>query len=103
MSAFSPFRSLPPLTVPSVLRRKCFISYFHGDKLWVEDLVSRFVGTNGVFISRVVGLEDHAIQSKKPDYVIDAIRDGYISGSTVNIVLLGSCTHSRRFVDWEIK
>ena len=103
MSAFSPFRPFPHFPIPTITRRKCFISYFHGDKLWAEDLVSRFGGPNGVLISRVIGLEDDAIQSKRPDYVINAIRDGYISGSTVSIVLLGECTHSRRFVDWEIK
>jgi hypothetical protein len=31
------------------------------------------------------------------------IRRTYLGDSTVTIVLLGKCTHSRRYVDWEIK
>lgn len=31
------------------------------------------------------------------------IRNKYLKDSTVTIVLMGSCTHSRRYVDWEIK
>ena len=100
MSAFSPFRSLPPLPIPNIVRRRCFISYFHGDKLWAKDLVTRFGGTNGVFVPRLIGLDGDAIQSTKPNYVINTIREEYISGSTVSIVLLGPCTHSRRFANW---
>ncbi len=85
------------------VRRKVFISYYHGDKLWARDFVTRFGGANGAFIPRVLGLDDDTINSVKPDYVIDTIREQYISGSTVSIVLIGQCTHSRRFVDWEIK
>jgi len=31
------------------------------------------------------------------------IRIKYLKDTTVTIVLIGSCTHSRRYVDWEIK
>jgi hypothetical protein len=31
------------------------------------------------------------------------IRAKYLGDSTVTIVLIGLCTHSRRYVDWEIK
>jgi len=31
------------------------------------------------------------------------IREKYLGDSTVTIVLIGKCTHSRRYVDWEIK
>jgi hypothetical protein len=31
------------------------------------------------------------------------IRELHIEDSTVTIVLIGSCTHSRRYIDWEIK
>lgn len=65
--------------------------------------MNQFGGPNGIIIPRIHGLDGDAIQSSKPEYVINAIRDGYISGSSVSIVLLGPCTHSRRFVDWEIK
>jgi len=103
MSSLSSLSRLPWLRVPQPIRRKCFISYYHGDRVWAEDFVTKFGGPNGVIIPRILGLEGDTIQSSKPDYVIDAIRAGYISGSSVSIVLLGPCTHSRRFVDQEIK
>jgi hypothetical protein len=31
------------------------------------------------------------------------IRRKYLGNASVTIVLIGSCTHSRRYVDWEIK
>lgn len=31
------------------------------------------------------------------------IRENKLQDSTVTIVLVGSCTHSRRYVDWEVK
>ncbi len=43
------------------------------------------------------------INSTDTDYVMKCIRENYLSDSTVTIVLIGSCTHSRRYVDWEIK
>ncbi len=33
---------------------------------------------------------------------MDAIREEYLTDSSVTIVLLGRCTWSRRFVDWEV-
>ena len=46
---------------------------------------------------------NHFIDSNNTDYVMGQIRKKYISDSTVNIVLIGTCTHIRRYVDWEIK
>ena len=103
MSTLRSFRLTAPLPLQQVVRRKCFISYFHGEKSWAQYFVSQFGGPNGVIIPRILGLDDDAIQSSKPDYVIDTIRTEYIAGSSVSIVLIGPCTHSRRFVDWEIK
>ena len=31
------------------------------------------------------------------------IREKYLGDSTVTLCLIGKCTHSRRYVDWEIK
>jgi hypothetical protein len=42
-------------------------------------------------------------QQHKPEYVMRRIREDYLGDSTVTIILIGTCTHSRRFVDWEIK
>lgn len=87
-------------------RRRVFISYFKGDKPWVDKLVNDYgqAGT-GVFIPRVVGVndEDDFVDSDDVDYIMQAIRDRYLQDTSVTIVVIGSCTHSRKFVDWEIK
>lgn len=87
-------------------RRKAFISYFHGDQGWAQHFVNTFGSANGVFIPRALGL-DYAgadrINSQNTDYVMDQIRDRCIDDSSVQIVLMGPCTHSRRYIDWEIK
>lgn len=87
-------------------RRKVFISYFKGDKLWADKLVNDYgqSGT-GVFIPRVVGVtdEDDFVDSDDVDYIMQAIRDRYLQDASVTIVVIGQCTHSRKFIDWEIK
>lgn len=83
-------------------RHKCFVSYHTDD----EDEVAAFLeGFGEVFIPRVIGLSEEAdfIGSEDDDYVMDSIREAYLTDSTVTIVLVGNCTWSRRFIDWEIK
>jgi hypothetical protein len=87
-------------------RRKVFISYYHGDRNWAQYFVNTFGSKNGVFIPKALGLAyDGAdrINSQNTDYVMDQIRERCIDDSSVQIVLIGSCTHSRRYIDWEIK
>lgn len=83
-------------------RRKVFISHYKGDREEVDKFIKDF---NNVFIPKVLGANDNDdfIQSTDTDYVMRRIREKYLEDSTVTIVLLGSCTHSRRYVDWEIK
>ncbi|WFE47090.1 TIR domain-containing protein [Verrucosispora sp. WMMD1129] len=82
-------------------RRKCFISYHHADQAEVEEFVESF---GHLFIARIIGVsdEDDFIDSKDTDYVMDCIRERYLTDSTVTIVLVGKCTWARRYVDWEI-
>ena len=100
-------RTNNPFMSAMIPKRKTFISYYHGDQIVAQAFVNRF-GTepNKVFIPKALGLcyeEEDQIQSNNPDYVMDQIRERYIADSTVQIVLIGLCTHSRRYVDWEIK
>lgn len=84
------------------VRRKCFISYYHGD----QDAVDNFVKTfNDVFIAKALGIsdEDDYIDSKDPEYVMSRIRQDILADSTITLCLIGQCTHSRRYVDWELK
>lgn len=82
-------------------RRKCFVSYHNADIDAVGDFLDDF---GSVFIPKVVGIKesDPLIESTDRDYIMRKIREKYLTDSTVTIVLLGRCTWSRRFVDWEI-
>lgn len=84
------------------IRRKVFISHYKGDRVEVDNFIRRF---GHLFIPKVLGANnnDDFIDSMNTDYVMRRIRELYLGDSTVTIVLLGSCTHSRRYVDWEIK
>lgn len=86
-------------------KRKVFISYHHDDQREVDEFINRFAYREGIFIPKVLGagMSDDIIQSTNPEYVMSQIRNRYLQDSTVTIVLLGSCTHSRRYIDWELK
>lgn len=84
------------------VKRKVFISYYHGD----QEAVNKFVKDFGdVFIPKTVGVKDGDFDfvSNNPEYIMRRIREEKLGDSTVTIVLIGECTHSRRYVDWEIK
>ncbi|WP_415457605.1 TIR domain-containing protein [Bifidobacterium sp.] len=82
-------------------RHKCFISYHVGDMSEVGQFIESF---GSEFIARSVGVtvEDDFVDSTDDDYIKRRIREKYLTDSTVTIVLLGSCTWTRKFVDWEI-
>lgn len=84
------------------VRRKVFISHYHRHQTETDAFLRDF---GNVFIRKTVGAlgDDNLINSTDPEYVMRRIRSEYIGDSTVTIVLVGTCTHSRRYVDWEIK
>jgi hypothetical protein len=86
-------------------RRKVFISFHQKDQTEVEDFIDRWAERGGLFIPKVLGVSDNddIINSQNPEYVMSQIRTRYLGDSTVTMVLVGSCTHSRRYVDWELK
>lgn len=86
------------------IRHKVFISYHGDDRDIVEEFIQRYDKARQVFISRVVGTmaSDIEINSEDPKYVMGRIRQLYLSDSTVTIVIVGSCTWARKYVDWEI-
>jgi hypothetical protein len=82
-------------------RHKYFVSYHVAD----IDEVAVFLGDySPEFIPRSVGAteEDDFVNSTDDEYIKRRIREKYLTDSTVTIVLLGTCTWSRKFVDWEI-
>src|SRR5258708_1562614 len=89
---------------PPPPRRKAFLSYSRFDQVTVEAFITSWDDSEGVFIPRLVGaFENDLIASSDSDYVMGQIRQRYLGDSTVTLVLVGSCTHSRRYIDWEIK
>jgi MTH538 TIR-like domain (DUF1863) len=48
-------------------------------------------------------MAEDIIDSDDTDYVMRRIREVYLKGSTVTLVMLGRCTWARRYVDWEIQ
>ena len=82
-------------------RHKCFISFHQADAAEVEKFIDEF---ENAFIPRVLGVsdEDEFINSSDTDYVMEQIREKYLTDSTVTIVLVGACTWARRYVDWEV-
>src|SRR6478752_9434681 len=92
-----------PLPQPEPVRRKVFISHSHFHESESKAFLKEF---GAVLLARHIGLsqKQNRIRSNNPDYVMRCIREDLIqSQSTVTLVLIGSCTHSRRYVDWEIK
>ncbi len=87
------------------VKRKVFISHHKGDKDEVEVFIEEFANIQGVFTPYVLGANENYdfIDSTNTDYVMTQIRQKYLQDTTITIVLVGSCTHSRRYVDWEIK
>ena len=98
----TPLPSMGSLS-PGPVRRTVFISHSHLHESETKAFLTEF---GSVFHQRHIGLskKDDRIKSNDPDYVRRRINEELIkSKSTVTIVLVGSCTHSRRYVDWEIK
>ncbi|HDR9090175.1 TPA: TIR domain-containing protein [Burkholderia vietnamiensis] len=86
-------------------KRKVFISHYKGDKDEVEAFIDEFANKHKVFTPYVLGANDNNdfIDSTDTAYVMTQIRKRYLQDTTVTIVLVGSCTHGRRYVDWELK
>jgi MTH538 TIR-like domain (DUF1863) len=82
-------------------RRKCFVSYHAADSNEVVTFINNF---GAVFIPKVLGVtvSDPFVNSTNTDYIMEQIREEYLTDSTVTIVLVGRCTWSRKFIDWEI-
>jgi len=88
------------VVLPPVVKPKVFVSFHHGNDQFYFDL---FTGTFGdgyeVFYDR--SLDGH-VRSDDTEYVNRVIREEYIVGSSVTIVLCGRETWKRKYVDWEI-
>ena len=97
MSASDLFRAYAQRPV----KHKVFISYHHlEDQAYYDAFSKAFHGTYEVIYDNSL---DRIVDSDNTDYVIQRIRDSFISGSSCTIVLVGRDTWGRKYVDWEIK
>ncbi|MEJ8860094.1 TIR domain-containing protein [Variovorax robiniae] len=97
--------SLAELLYPTArVRRRCFISYHHADEYAVRRFIDTFSSEAEVFTHRALGVEldPDIVNSTDTDYVMRRIRERYMSGTSVTIVMIGRETWGRRYVDWEI-
>lgn len=80
-------------------KHKVFISYYHKDDEYYRQRFEDLFGH--LFINKSVQPGD--IDSDLSDeYIKRLIQDGYISDSSVVLVLVGPNTYCRKHVDWEI-
>ena len=79
---------------------KVFISYYHGDQEYKDDLV-KLSDQRGIFVDRSVDTGDIS-DDLSDERIRELIRDSYLRDSTVTIVLVGTETQRRKHVDWEI-
>ena len=81
-------------------RHKIFLSYYHDEDQWYKDYFLHFMRED--IVDRSVGDGDIDSDDIKVETTRQYIRDDFIADATVTIVLIGSCTWQRKFVDWEI-
>lgn len=82
-------------------RPRVFVSYHHhNDRSYYDQFVRLFEDSYDVIQDASVERE---IDSDDAEYVMRNIRENYLTGTSSTIVLCGSGTPYRKFVDWEIK
>jgi|WetSurMetagenome_2_1015567.scaffolds.fasta_scaffold70499_3 hypothetical protein len=80
---------------------RVFVSYHHdNDQCYADRFTRLFDSSYDVLTDRSLR---EPIKSADPDYTYQRLRDDFISGSSCTIVLCGSETCNRKYVDWEIK
>lgn len=93
--AFQPLQQ--PLA--KAVKPKVFVSYHHKDQTYIDAFIKNFTGNYEVFTDCSL---DEAIESNDLHYVNRTIREEYITGTSVTIVVCGQDTWRRMCVDWEI-
>jgi hypothetical protein len=79
---------------------KVFVSYHHkNDQEYYNLFSSLFGNVYELFTDNSV---DRIIGSDNSQYQRDRIRDEYITGTSITIVLCGAESWKRKFIDWEI-
>jgi hypothetical protein len=83
------------------LKRKIFVSYYHGgDQAYYDTFSTTFCDTYDVISDTSL---ERRIDSDNVEYVMRRIREDYITGSSCTVLLVGPYTWGRKYVDWETK
>lgn len=91
---------MPPFGLYNPPKRKIFISYHHkGDQNYCDWLRDNLSDELEVFTDRSL---NEPVRSDDAEYVNRKIREDFINGSSITIVLCGAETYKRKYVDWEI-
>ena len=83
------------------VKRKIFISYHHFYDQYYKDFLSNTLSEK-YDICTDNSIEE-PIDSDNIDYLKWKIKNEHIKGTSVTIVLCGSDTYKRKWIDWEIK
>jgi hypothetical protein len=88
---------LPKIT----LRPRMFVSYQHSSDQYYYNEFSRVFhdGYESIFDNSL----EREIDSDDCEYVIQRIRDEFITGTSCTILLVGPTSYQRKYLDWEIK
>lgn len=81
------------------MAHKVFISYHHKNDQRYANHIRDVYGDNDTLIDRSL---IEAYENMTDDEILAAIRQNHLKDSTVTIVLVGSQTAGRKWVDWEI-
>jgi hypothetical protein len=78
---------------------KVFVSYHHANDQKQADHLRDTYGNDNTLLDKSL---DEAYEDMSDDEILAAIRTEHLKDSTVTIVLIGSETAYRKWVDWEI-
>jgi hypothetical protein len=82
-------------------RRKVFVSYHHGgDQAYYTEFSRIFHDQYETVFDNSL---ERAYDSDDVNYVMRRIRENHIHGTSCTVILCGSQTRWRKYVDWEIK
>ena len=79
---------------------RVFVSYHHDNDQEYYDRFSMLFGKAYDILTDTSA--DRLIRSDDAEYQMRRIREDYITGSSVTVVLCGAESYKRKFIDWEI-
>ena len=85
-----------------IKRHKVFISYFHEDDQYYKDYLLDLNKTYNIFDDYSVHEDEIDDTGMTDEQVRREIRDNYIAGASVLVLLCGENTKKRKHIDWEI-